>query len=102
MDSFDLERLHAYQHKVFHGVKLSKDQSSDFNYLRKRQYEESERRIQKEIREEVRREAAADRLAKRELFQQQRDLLLLSRREALLPVQLCPHICFCRFQELLL
>mgnify|MGYP003385748089 FL=1 len=80
MDSFDEERLQGYRHKIFQGHNLSEDQSVDFKDLRKRHAEETARRILKEERVELRKQAEEERQAQRELFQQQRELLLLSRR----------------------
>lgn len=81
MDSFDIERLQVYRHKIFQGHKLSDDQNIDFKDLTKRHSEESARKVLKEEREELRKQAEVDRQAQRELFQQQRELLLISRRE---------------------
>jgi hypothetical protein len=81
MDDFDRERLRVYRHKVFHGAQLSADQRVDFDDLRRRDADDTARRVMREEREEQRKQAEEDRKIQRELFQQQRELLLLSRRK---------------------
>jgi hypothetical protein len=80
MDSFDVERLQAYRHKIFRGAKLTDDQIIDFDDLKMRQADVIARKVIKEERNEIRKQAEDDRKTQRELFQQQRELLLLSRR----------------------